>query len=197
MKLEDIEAAGMSGSPIVIWKQVGNDIKRVVVDWIPIKSLKPVEPTITDEQMKQYHSANSICQTLRDIYWLAHERGECEDIKYRCRVAATMADKMYKKLFEYKANWLLECPDQCHLTQESMHDWNARISKLTGGLVWAGKAPIDVQERVDQEIEDGTAQLLDIHERDLESLSAKAHTLQTHAAEGVRYAHEEGERDED
>lgn len=55
-------------------------------------------PPIDKKTMFQRLPLYTICEVLREIYWLA----ESEDIKERARIAVTMAKKMSGKLVEYK-----------------------------------------------------------------------------------------------
>jgi hypothetical protein len=55
-------------------------------------------PPVSKESMRQKLSLYTICELLREVYWLT----DSNDIKLRCRIATTMAKKMGAKLKEYK-----------------------------------------------------------------------------------------------
>lgn len=57
-----------------------------------------VEPAEVKDMDKEGHTPNSICSILRNIY----HRTTDEDIKFKCRVATTMAKNMAYRLREYK-----------------------------------------------------------------------------------------------
>jgi hypothetical protein len=60
---------------------------------------KPKEP-VPEEKMIRHGNpkTNSICQLLREIYWMTED----QEIKLKLREATAMAKAMYFKLKEYK-----------------------------------------------------------------------------------------------
>lgn len=62
------------------------------------RKLNPTEPC-REELMMKHHMENTLCAVLREIYCLTDN----EEVKYKARVAMTMAKKMDYQLGEYKA----------------------------------------------------------------------------------------------
>jgi hypothetical protein len=56
---------------------------------------------VSRETMNWISPKYSICQTLREIY----HKTEDDEIKYKCRIAVSMAKAMSKKLNELNPNW--------------------------------------------------------------------------------------------
>ena len=65
---------------------------------MPYKRVEPVpEEKMLNERYKNHYT---ICETLREIYLMTED----EEIRYKCRLAMTMAKKMQDKLKKYKNN---------------------------------------------------------------------------------------------
>ena len=68
---------------------------------MPLHKHEPVP----EKDMYHVSKQNTVCETLRDIYFEADRIGN-EDIKLKARIATAMAKAMDRKLREYNPNWV-------------------------------------------------------------------------------------------
>jgi len=72
------------------------------------------ENIMTHEDMKYESPSWTICEILREIYWIAYREGNTE-ITERCLLAVTVTKKMTEKMKEYKEKYEPE--------GEAKHPW--------------------------------------------------------------------------
>jgi len=67
---------------------------------MPYKRREPASEA--EMNRKEYEGHYTICQFLRDIYHLADDSANAEEIKMKCRIGITMTKAMHKRLMYYK-----------------------------------------------------------------------------------------------
>lgn len=87
-----------------------------------------IKSEYTEKDMKLSGSQYTICQVLRDIYWLTDN----EKAKEKILLAYTMAKHMNKKLFEYSGKWDHEKGDI--IWGKTVKEWE-KEGKNHGGYV--------------------------------------------------------------